>query len=100
MEWAPAHVDVAGVEASILALEGVVAVHDLHVWTIGSGEISLSCHIVATPQTDSGGLLGRLQALLVERFEIGHTTLQIEPASDSDEECATSCEEPVAAKSA
>ena len=100
MEAAPAHLDVNEIRAALLGQPGAEAVHDLHVWTIGSGEVSLSCHVVAGSDIDSGDLLARLQSLLVARFEIGHTTLQIEPASGSDAECATSCEEPIAAKSA
>jgi len=100
MEAAPAHLDVDEIRAALLGQPGAEAVHDLHVWTIGSGEVSLSCHVVAGTEPDSGDLLARLQSLLVARFEIEHTTLQIEPASGSDAECATSCDEPVAAKSA
>ena len=84
MEWAPAHVDVAGVEASILELEGVVAVHDLHVWTISSGRIALSGHVVSTRDFDRDKLLQVVSDRLHEHFQIEHSTIQIE-TEDFDE---------------
>jgi cobalt-zinc-cadmium efflux system protein len=84
MEWAPSHVDVSGVENAVAALSGVRAVHDLHIWTISSGRIALSGHVVAEEGRDHGKLLQEVSDLLHERFDIGHSTIQIEPA-DFDE---------------
>lgn len=77
MERAPSHIDVEEVRASLLAESEVEGVHDLHVWTITSGFVALSAHVVAPEPPAS--LLGRLQDLLQQRFGIGHATLQIEP---------------------
>lgn len=78
MEGAPGHLDVDAVRDAIRAVEGVEAVHDLHVWTITSGFVALSCHVVAgeRPQRE---LLAELGRTLEEGFGIGHTTVQIEP---------------------
>jgi len=84
MEWAPAHVKVARVEESILELGGVVAVHDLHVWTISSGRIALSGHVVSTRDCDRDNLLQVVSDRLHEHFEIEHSTIQIE-TEDFDE---------------
>jgi cobalt-zinc-cadmium efflux system protein len=92
MESAPAHLDVKQIRAALESTAGVGEVHDLHVWTIGSGEISLSSHIVASPEAEVSDLLPRLQARLAEDFEIRHSTLQIEPHGTADEDCAASCE--------
>jgi cobalt-zinc-cadmium efflux system protein len=84
MEWAPGHVDVQQVEGCIAALPGVLAVHDLHVWTISSGMIALSGHVVAQNPATHGKLLQEISDLLHRRFEISHATIQIEP-EDFDE---------------
>jgi len=60
----------------------VAAVHDLHVWTITSGLIALSCHIVVTcegPDCRSHDeILTEAKAVLRDRFAIEHTTIQFE----------------------
>lgn len=80
LESAPPHLDVAEISAALCAMPGVASVHDLHVWTITSGMISLSCHVTAQKDPPAGELLGRLQDLLRTRFSIEHVTIQIEPA--------------------
>lgn len=78
MEWAPSHVEVPAVEGAIRESAGVVAVHDLHVWTISSGRVALSGHVVAERACDTAKLLQQLSDLLHDRFAIEHSTLQIE----------------------
>ncbi len=78
MEWAPSHVEVPEVERALGAIEGVVDVHDLHVWTISSGRVALSGHVVAERGFDTAKLLQQLSDLLHDRFAIEHSTLQIE----------------------
>jgi len=78
MEAAPGHLDVAEIEAQIRALLGVREVHDLHVWTITSGFVALSTHVIAVPGAPAD-LLWRIRDLLQQRFSIEHTTIQIEP---------------------
>jgi cobalt-zinc-cadmium efflux system protein len=100
METAPEHLDVAEIHGALLDLPGVTSVHDLHVWTIGSGEVSLSSHVVTAPGQEPGGTLERVRALLRERFEIQHTTVQIEAAGEGgdqgDIDCDGACEPRVA----
>jgi cobalt-zinc-cadmium efflux system protein len=79
MEGTPAHVDVAELVAAIRAVPGVADVHDLHVWTLTSGYHALSAHVDVRPGADSHALLLRLQDL-AQRFEVSHTTFQLEPA--------------------
>jgi cobalt-zinc-cadmium efflux system protein len=80
MESVPRHIDMGEVTRQMGCCPGVVAVHDLHVWTISSGLYALSAHLVV----DSGAM-GRNDAILEEvkrelrgAFGIDHTTLQIE----------------------
>lgn len=80
MESTPAGLDVSRVRAGLLALPGISAVHDLHIWSISSDMPALSAHIVvpSTPPIDGEVLLRRIHKLLDESFHIQHTTIQIE----------------------
>jgi cobalt-zinc-cadmium efflux system protein len=91
MEAAPDHIDVDEVRRSIAELRDVLDVHDLHVWIVGSGTVSLSGHVVAKNGVADGSLLRELSSLLAQRFEIEHTTIQIEP-QDFEEQGAVYCD--------
>ena len=91
MEAVPKHLKVEDIRHALLGLSDVDAVHDLHVWTIGSSEVSLSIHVVPSPGALYPELLARVQAELSQRFEIEHATIQIEPDADA---CAK-CDEPI-----
>ena len=99
METAPAHLDPEEIRDALVDVQGVESVHCLHVWTIGSGEISLSSHLVIAPERDAEGLLQHVRSTLTERFAIDHTTIQIEPGSgdpEAEPACADACEPGVA----
>src|SRR5262249_53523298 len=72
---------------------GVHAVHDLHVWTISSGVRALSCHAVIDdlPPSDSAVILDRISALLSEKYQIGHTTIQFESTEHAGHEGYCAC---------
>ena len=97
MEAAPRDVDLERIQERLVALRGVADVHDLHVWTIGSGETALSCHLVVS--ADGGRSQGREREVLLEeahellddRFGIGHATVQIEPAGFAGARAGTAC---------
>lgn len=89
LETAPPHLDVDELRAALSEDAGVASVHDLHVWTITSGMVSLSCHVHCSAGADGHEVLVRLQRLLRERFDVHHATLQIEPAGF--EEAAPVC---------
>jgi cobalt-zinc-cadmium efflux system protein len=78
MEAAPAGLDVDSVGEAICAVEDVRSVHDLHIWTVTPGFGALSAHVVVAARSDRDLIVRRLEVLLFERFEIDHTTLQIE----------------------
>jgi cobalt-zinc-cadmium efflux system protein len=78
MEWAPEHVDVEAIHRQLAGVPTVIAVHDLHVWTIASGMVALSGHVVVNEERERGKLLQELSDLLHQRFGIDHATLQIE----------------------
>lgn len=83
MEGVPLGMDVKTVEETILAQEGVCCIHDLHVWSITSGRVALSAHVVLTdPQQDRDGVIKRLNDVLRDKFNIGHTTIQTQTSHD------------------
>lgn len=74
----PQSIDLTAVRRSLLAEPGVTAVHDLHVWTVSSGFVSLSSHITVSAASEPCDILTRLTSMLADRFGIEHTTLQVE----------------------
>lgn len=84
MEAAPSGLDVDEIRSALAEANGVVGVHDLHVWTITSGLVSLSCHVSKTVDVPSRDVLTALQALLKRDFGIEHVTIQIEPEGFED----------------
>ena len=98
MEAAPAHLDPEEIRDQLLDVPGVHALHCLHVWTIGSGEVSLSSHLVVDRDREPERLLQEVRERLASRFSIEHTTIQIElaePGREAQPSCGEPCE-PVA----
>ncbi|WP_157005833.1 cation diffusion facilitator family transporter [Agromyces laixinhei] len=89
-ESAPADTDVAEIRAHILRTDGVVAVHDVHVWAITSGAHVFSAHVEVAPDVFSSGrtgeLLDELGGCLSEHFDVEHSTFQLEPAGREQRE--------------
>ena len=88
LEMAPPDVDVGVAERELAALPGVADVHDLHIWTLTSGMNMASGHLTVATAADVGPVLQQARALLAERFEVTHVTLQCEPADADLAECA------------
>ena len=80
LEVSPVEAEPQEVAEAMLALPQVVEVHDLHVWTVGSGFPSVSAHVLVEPGADCHGLRVQLASLLTERFGLSHSTLQVEHA--------------------
>ncbi len=78
MEAAPTGLDPDEIGRSLAGKEGVVEVHDLHVWEVTSGFAALSAHVVVRVGDDCHEVRRSLQALLEDRFHIHHTTLQVD----------------------
>lgn len=77
-EGTPAHMGTADIGREILSVPGVTAVHDLHIWTVTSGFVSLSTHVETDQSRDPHDILVDLRSRLSQRFEIEHATVQIE----------------------
>lgn len=80
LEGAPRGMDARAVGAAMAAADGVVDVHDLHLWTITSGFPALSAHVLVAAGADCHAIRRDLEAMLRERYGLTHTTLQVEHA--------------------
>jgi cobalt-zinc-cadmium efflux system protein len=78
LEGAPASALPDDVGRAIVAHEGVVEAHDLHVWTVTDGFPALSAHVLVDPGADCHRIRLELERMLAERFGLEHTTLQVE----------------------
>jgi len=80
LEGTPRGISLKEIRAGMEDVEGVINVHDLHVWSIGSNSSALACHVTIAdiPPSESAGILARLNEVLRERFRIRHTTIQFE----------------------
>jgi cobalt-zinc-cadmium efflux system protein len=80
LEAAPRGLDMAALELAVKEAPGVLGVHDLHVWTVASGLVACSCHVVVAEQSVRSGqqVLRAVAGLLRERFGVTHTTIQVE----------------------
>jgi cobalt-zinc-cadmium efflux system protein len=80
LEATPKEVDLSQVERHILEAPGVIAVHDLHAWTITSGMNVVSAHVVLADDGRPGDVLDHLGLCLADDFDINHSTFQLETA--------------------
>lgn len=95
LEAVPAHVDLAAVRDGMLAVPGVHAVHDLHVWTVTSGMVAMSGHVVVPDLASHPATLSRLQERLRDQG-IAHATIQLEVEGDcAGESCFPTAGTPV-----
>jgi cobalt-zinc-cadmium efflux system protein len=84
----PAGIDLGEVRRHLAGLDGVAAVHDLHVWPMSTTETALTAHLVMPERPASDGFLHDVAAALRERFGVDHATLQIE---SGEQPCRASC---------
>ncbi|OAD08719.1 hypothetical protein MUCCIDRAFT_120719, partial [Mucor lusitanicus CBS 277.49] len=79
MEGAPGHIQTDAIEKSLQQIPGVIAVHDLHIWTLSPGKSSLTAHILADMAAcDYDSILSQGQSIVCGSYGIHHSTLQIE----------------------
>ncbi len=76
----PEGLDMIAVEADLARIEGVMDVHDLHVWALTSGMDVASTHLRVADGVDSHRVLDAAQAVLARKHSIDHATVQVEPA--------------------
>ncbi|KFH74140.1 hypothetical protein MVEG_01353 [Podila verticillata NRRL 6337] len=97
MEGTPTHIDPEEIEGGLLEIPGVVLVHDLHVWNLTAGKPSMAVHLQLEPvspltgqhltMADYDRILTEAQNVVCGRFQIHHSTIQLETASNASEHC-------------
>jgi cobalt-zinc-cadmium efflux system protein len=95
LEGLPRGIRLSDVTSAMKSTAGVLDVHDLHIWSLGSSAHALSCHVLIedVPPSASDVILRRLNGVLEEKFHIAHTTVQFEHVSCAISE--TGCAIPV-----
>jgi|SRR5580658_6145744 cobalt-zinc-cadmium efflux system protein len=96
LEGTPRGVSITHIREGMEAVEGVIDVHDLHIWCLGSNSRALACHVTITdiPPSESACIRDKLHHLLREHFHISHTTIQFEHIGCGETEgCVVSPEE-------
>src|SRR5580698_10800286 len=80
LEGTPRDCSLPEIRFGMEAVEGVINVHDLHVWSLGSQSRALACHVCIAdiPPSESNCILVKLNHVLKEHFQIAHTTIQFE----------------------
>lgn len=95
MEGVPRAVDAKAVSEALKKVAGVKELHDLHIWTVSSGKLALSVHLISEgnggQNLGSAKLLKEAHDLLEQRFNIVHTTIQIEHPSEFESERCYDC---------
>jgi cobalt-zinc-cadmium efflux system protein len=99
MQGTPARISLAEIEQAMRGVPGVADVHDLHVWTLGSGNDVMTGHAVLAPRTDplrSHAILVSLREMMHDRFAIEHTTIQLEyeDLTGNNGQCASGSDAP------
>lgn len=77
MESTPREIDASALEAGLLKLNGVVEVHELHIWAITVGRSLLACHIQAEPEADTNEVLHIVTEYVEKVYNISHVTIQV-----------------------
>src|SRR6266404_4443298 len=80
LEGLPKGLQLAEVSRELGCVSGVIDVHDLHIWSLGSQDHALSCHVLIEdmPPSASESILRDVNQVLCDRFSIHHTTIQFE----------------------
>lgn len=92
LQAAPGSIDPQEVRGAILALDEIKSVHGLHIWSVSSKEIFLSCHVCTADETlDTNQAILAINRMLTERFSIEHSTIQVETSPICTDDGAGNC---------
>ncbi|XP_020579648.1 metal tolerance protein 1-like isoform X2 [Phalaenopsis equestris] len=86
MERTPREIDATKLEKGMCEVEGVVAVHELHIWAITIGKVLLACHVTIKPEADPENVLDQVIGYIRKEFSISHVTIQVEKDKASNVE--------------
>eukprot|EP00262_Sarcandra_glabra_P014436 TRINITY_DN422_c0_g1_i1.p1 TRINITY_DN422_c0_g1~~TRINITY_DN422_c0_g1_i1.p1 ORF type:complete len:410 (-),score=53.21 TRINITY_DN422_c0_g1_i1:86-1315(-) len=78
MESTPREIDATQLEKGLCEMDGVVAVHELHIWAITVGKVLLASHVTISPEADADLVLDKVISYIRREYNISHVTIQIE----------------------
>lgn len=78
MESTPREIDATKLQKGMCEVDGVVAVHELHIWAITIGKVLLACHVTIKPEADSEHVLDQVIGYIRKEYNISHVTIQVE----------------------
>ncbi|KAI0526924.1 hypothetical protein KFK09_002518 [Dendrobium nobile] len=78
MESTPREINATMLEKGLCELEGVIAIHELHIWAITVGKVLLACHVTITPEANADDVLDKVIGYIKREYNISHVTIQIE----------------------
>jgi zinc transporter 2 len=84
MEGSPVDIDIEELEKDLKEIKGVKEIHDLHVWSLSMGKISLSCHICCD---DPQKTLKKAKKMIAKKYKIDHITIQVEDNNQNKISC-------------
>ena len=84
VQAAPEGTDLEAITAALVDIDGVADVHDLHVWTLTSEMDVLTAHLAIHPEAQSMTVLNEARAMLADRFQLSHATLQVETVGNQE----------------
>ena len=84
MEGSPLEFDIERMEKDLLSIQGVIEVHDIHVWSLSVGKLAMSCHLTTTEPQNS---LLLSSELIKKKYNIIHTTIQVELNKKNKKKC-------------
>ena len=84
MEGSPVAIDIEELENDLKNINGVKEIHDLHVWSLSIGKMSLSCHICCD---DSQKTLKKAKKMIQKKYKIDHITIQVEENNNNSQLC-------------
>lgn len=87
MDAVPAYIDQTAVAGFLSSQPGISAIHHLHIWPLGAGEVALTAHLVRPVATDDDAFIDATARALSERFGISHATLQLERGQACPQPC-------------
>ena len=86
LEGTPRNVQLGDVRSAMQSVEGVLDVHDLHIWSLGSSSHALASHVTIAemPMSECSDILIGINSALRDRFHITHTTIQFETSGSRE----------------
>ncbi|CCW69623.1 unnamed protein product [Phytomonas sp. Hart1] len=91
MESTPKGTDYDVIKTSLLNINGVYSLHDLHIWSLSADNISLSAHLVINNNENSRDILNKAKEVCIYSFGLSHITIQIDEIGTGDSTCEGSC---------